>query len=59
MCEKCNRHLIEEHLLPLLGKHITTKRNLLLKVESLEAENGCPLAVSLLRKLPAWMRIPS
>jgi len=41
MCEKCNRHLIEEHLRPLLGKHITTKRNLLLKVERLEAENGC------------------
>lgn len=41
MCEKCDRHLIEEHLRPLLGKQITTKRNLLLEVESLEAESSC------------------
>lgn len=39
MCEKCDAHLIEDHLRPLLGKNITTKRNLSLKVESLEAEN--------------------
>jgi len=36
MCEKFDRHLIEEHLRPLLGKNITTKRNPLLRVEGLE-----------------------
>ncbi len=40
MCEACNGHLIEEHLRPLVGRGITTRRDVLLKVESLDAEKG-------------------
>ena len=40
MCEKCDSHLVKEHLLPLLGRSITTERNVLLKVEGFEPGNS-------------------